>query len=146
MTTTCKLFPVAILGLLVLALLAIGLPKITLAIGGMDSGHQPAVVIKKVGSKAPLSPGYHGLEKHGTGAQKVLDCLDRKGTYRIYHDDAGRKELHTCILPGDGRIGVQVLNEKGQRITEFVNRNTLKTWDDFERYLQNCGDEPGPLH
>lgn len=76
----------------------------------------------------------HALERHGSEAALVSDCLERGMTHSVWLKPDGR-QLRICQLP-DGRWGVSVETQDGRQITAFI-KNKMTKWDQVRQYLIN---------
>lgn len=76
----------------------------------------------------------HAVERHGSDAALVSECLDRGGAHSIWLKPDGR-QLHICQLP-DGRWGISVETRDGSPITAFI-KNKMTRWEQVYRYLIN---------
>ena len=84
----------------------------------------------------------HGLERHGTGALAVRDCISQRGAARGFVDPNGLR-LFICQIP-DGRIGIQVeknVNGVWKSVTEYI-KNEYRDVRDVANWLFRCGDKP----
>ncbi len=81
----------------------------------------------------------HGLERHGAKASAVYDCLNRNGTYQVWHNPTTNRRANICQT-SDGRWGAQIVNDANEEITAFINKAT--EYSDFARYLRNAGYLP----
>ena len=81
----------------------------------------------------------HAIERHGTQALAVYDCLSRKGAYQTWTNPTTGRRANLCQTE-DGKWGAQIVDAADREITAFVNR--CKEFGDFAQYLRNAGYIP----
>lgn len=81
----------------------------------------------------------HGLAKHGPQAQAVYDCIQKNGVYQTWTNPTSSRRANLCQT-GDGRWGVQIVNDANEEITAFINK--AREFADLVRYLVNQGYIP----
>lgn len=82
-----------------------------------------------------LSP--HAIERHGSDAVRVRECLDDQGAVQVWLNPATGRSAHICILDV-GRYGVQIQNQAGGEITSFIKEKLVRM-DQVLKYLANQG-------
>ncbi len=85
---------------------------------------------------AAITYQAHALERHGSEAQTVRDCLSRNGALEKWMNfDNGRQALICQIR--DGLWGIQI-RKNNREITSFL-KNKLSRIDQVYQYLLNQG-------
>ena len=85
---------------------------------------------------AAIIYGTHAIEKHGSQAQAVRDCIANGGTMQLWVNPQTGRQAEVCQLP-TGKFGIHV-TRYGREVTSFI-KNKLTKISQVERYLENVG-------
>lgn len=84
---------------------------------------------------ALVAVSIHALEKHGTEADAVYQCMESRGPIQTWSRDD--RLIHVCEVD-PGVFGLVIESLDGNPITAFI-RNKAKCLADVMRYLERQG-------
>ncbi len=85
---------------------------------------------------AAVALNAHALERHGSEAESVAQCVSGGGEIQRWMEPGGRIARVCQIDPG--LFGVLIETADGQNVTAFI-KNKMRTLGQVEQYLKNQG-------
>jgi hypothetical protein len=95
-----------------------------------------ALVVALVMAAAVLS--VHAIMAHGQAALRVQECMNNRGSVQTWYNPTTGRHANVCEVE-PGKFGIDV-EENGNNVTAFI-KEKLRTLEQVERYLRNCGYE-----
>jgi hypothetical protein len=84
----------------------------------------------------------HAVARHGSDARAIRKCIEQNGPQQVWRDREDNF-FKLCVLPEDGRIGVQIVKRAAENSSRWVEKTAYVkgngSYETVMRWLNRMG-------